>query len=280
MNKQIPLDPFQSVPTTGIAICDMNKHLSTVLEKITLTLGGGAFTRAMITLVQLKANGKVIWESDGPKIDLVSQYHRAAADVTILKIDFMDRDARTANAFQAGAIDLSRLSNVTNLRLEVTISGATTPTLTGFVDVSPPSDNPAEANLRWLIGRRHRTTVTVGAAGTFALPISHLESSGGGSAFRRLYIFSAQMNAFKLVRDGVIDFELTKLQNESSQKDNGKNPQVNLIVIDPVQDGQLSDRLWDTRPGSSVRSAQLYGTFAAAETFVVEAEELLPLAAY
>lgn len=279
MNKQMRLDPFQNVVATGIAIGDLNKLLGSVLEKITLTLGG-TFTRAMITKLELKANGKTIWESDGTKIDLVSQYDRVAADVTIVKIDFMARNARTVNAFQAGAIDLSAKSGITSLRMEVTIAGATSPTLVGFADVSPPNEEPAEAGIRWLTARRTRATYVVGAAGEFALPIPHLDPAGGGSNYRRIFLYSANCTAIKTMREGVTEHELTKLQNESAQKDNGLTPQTNLVVFDPCQDGQLQGRTWDTRPSSGVRSAQFYATFSAGETITIETEELLPLSAY
>lgn len=280
MNKQIRLDPFQNVVATGIAIGDLNKLLGSVLEKMTLTLGGTALTRAMITKLELKANGKTIWESDGTKIDLVSQYDQVAADATIVKIDFMARKARTVNAFQAGAIDLSAKSGITSLRMEVTIAGATAPTLVGFADVSPPNEDPAEAGIRWLTARRTRATYVVGAAGEFALPIPHLDPAGGGSNYRRIFLFSANCTAIKTMREGVTEHELTKLQNESAQKDNGKTPQTNLVVFDPCQDGQLQGRTWDTRPSSGVRSAQFYATFSAGETITIETEELLPLSAY
>lgn len=280
MNKQTVLDPFQNVAASGVAINDLNKLLGSVLEKITLTLGGTTFTRSMITKIELKANAKVIWESDGAKLDASNMYLGGSADVTILKIDFMDRKARTVNAWQAGAIDLSAGSGITSLRLEVTIAGATAPTLVGFADVSPPSNDPAEAAIRPLIARRHRATYVVGAAGQYALPVPHLEPAGGGSNFRRIYIYSANMNAIKTVREGVTEHELTKLQNEAAQKDNGKVPQANLFVFDPVQDLQLAGRTWDTRPAAGVRSAALYGTFSAGETITIETEELLPLGAY
>lgn len=279
MNKQMILDPFQNVVASGVAICDMNKFLGTVLEKVTLTLGG-TFTRAMMTLIQLKANGKVIWESDGTKLEASNVYNGATTDVTLLKIDFMDRKAMTVNAKQAGAIDLSAGSGITSLRLEVTIAGATSPTLVGFADVSPPTNDPAEAGIRGLMLRRHRATHVVGAAGTFALPIPHVDPSGGGSNYRRIHFYSANMTGFKTMREGVTEHELTKLQNEASQKDNFKVPQANLVVFDPVQDGQLSGRTWDTRPVSGVRSAQFYATFSAGETITIETEELLPYAAY
>jgi hypothetical protein len=280
MNKQIALDPFQNVVASGVAICDLNKLLGSVLEKLTFTLGGGSFTVSMITSIVLKANGKVIFESDGTKLNTRNLYNGQTSDVTILKMEFMDRKAKTVNAIQAGAIDLSDKSGITSLRLEVTTSGATTPTLVGFADVSPPTEDPAEAGIRWLMSRSHRVTQVIGAAGTYALQVPHLDPAGGGSNYRRIAIFSAQMNALKTVREGVTEHELTKLQNEAAQKDNFKVPQANLVVFDPVQDGQLQGRTWDTRPSSGVRSAQFYGTFAAGETITIETEELLPFAAY
>ncbi|HEX7890299.1 MAG TPA: major capsid protein P2 [Ramlibacter sp.] len=279
MQKQIALDPFQNVVAAGVAICDLNKLLGTVVEKMTFTLGG-TFTKAMITKIEIKANGKVIFETDGSKLDASNLYNGGAADATILKLDFMDRKAVTVNARQAGALDLSPASKITALRLEVTIAGATAPTLTGLADVSAPTDDASEQAIRFLTVRRHRATVVIGAAGQFALPIPHLDPAGGGSNYRRIHIYSANLTALKTVREGVTEHELTKLQNEASQKDNSKTPQANLVVFDPVQDGQLQGRTWDTRPGSGVRSAQFYATFSAGETITVETEELLPVAAY
>lgn len=279
MNKQIALDPFQNVVASGVAISDLNKLLGSVLEKLTLTLGG-TFTKSMITKMELKANAKVIWESDGSKLEASNLYNGGASDVTVLKIDFMDRKAITPNARQAGTIDLSAGSGITTLRFEVTIAGATSPTLVGFADVSPPTADPAEAGIRGLIARRHRVTQVIGAAGTFALLLPHIDPVGGGSNYRRVYIYSANMTAMKTVREGVTEHELTKLQNEAAQKDNFKVPQANLVVFDPVQDGQLSGRTWDTRLAVGIRSAIFYGTFSAGETITIETEELLPYAAY
>lgn len=279
MNKQIALDPFQNVVASGIAISDLNKLLGSVLEKITLTLGG-TFTRSMITKIELKANAKVIWESDGSKVEASNLYNGATTDVTILKIDFMDRKAITPNSRQVGAIDLSVGSGIQTLRMEVTIAGATSPTLVGVADVSPPTNDPAEAGIRGLIARRHRTTQVIGGSGTFALLLPHIDPVGGGSNYRRVYIYSANMTAFKTVREGVTEHELTKLQNEALQKDNFKVPQANLVVFDPCQDGQMTGRTWDTRLAVGVRSAIFYGTFSAGETITIETEELIPYGMY
>ncbi|WP_288254046.1 major capsid protein P2 [uncultured Hydrogenophaga sp.] len=280
MNKQIRLDAFQNVANSGVAINDLNKLLGTVLEKITLTLGG-TFTRSMITALQLKANGKVIWETSGARLDLVNMYNGGSADVTILKLDFMDRRAVTVNARQAGALDLSAASGITQLRMEVTIAGATNPTLVGFADVSPPVSDPAagEAGIRFLIKRKHQATYVVGGAGEFALPVPHLDPAGGGSNYSRICIYSANLTAIKTVRDGITEHELTKAQNEAAQKDNFKAPQSGLVVFDPVQTGTLMGNTWDTRKGV-VGSATFYASFSSGETITIETEELIPLAAF
>lgn len=281
MQKQVILDGFQNVSANGVAICDMNKFLGSVLEKITLTLGGTALTRAMITLIELKANAKVIWTSTGTNVDLSNAYNGATSAATILKIDFMDRKAITANARQAGAIDLSAGSGVASLRLEVTIAGATAPTLVGVADVSPPTNDPAEAGIRGLVARRHRVTYVAPAAGEFALPIPHMDPAGGGSNYRRIYIYSAaNLTSFKTVREGVTEHEVTRANNIVLQTDNFKVPQAGLVVFDPCQDGQLAGRTWDTRPAVGVRSAQFLATFSGTETVVIETEELIGLRAY
>ena len=163
---------------------------------------------------------------------------------------------------------------------EILIAGATAPTLIGFADVSPPTNDPDEAGIRWLFSRKHRSTQVIGAAGTFALNVPHLDPAGGGSTYRRIYIHSANCTAIKSIRDGITEHDLLKLQNEAAQKDNFKFPQANLVVFDPVQDGQMKDRVWVTQPSNSVQSATLYRTFSAGETITIETDELIPFSAY
>lgn len=283
MNKQIILDPFSVFGASGTTISDMNKFLGTVLEKVTLTLGGTAFTKAMITNLQLIANGKIIFETTGSNLDASNAYNSKAGvtvDPTVLKIDFMDRQMRTLNGYQCGAIDLSAKSGITSLRLQLTVAGATAPTLIGLGDVSPPTADPSEANIRWLMTRRHRAFVPIAAAGQFALPIPHFDPAGGGSVYRRVYIYSANMTGLKTVREGVAEHEILKTQNDTSQRDNGKYPQANLFVFDPVQTGTIQGSTFDTRLSSGIRSAQFLATFSGAESVTIETEELLPFAAY
>lgn len=281
MNQLRVCNPFNNVVASGIANLDLNPLLGTTLECINLQLGGTSLTKAMITGIQLKANGKVIYESTGSFVDALENFlNYATADATRLSINFMEPKARTVNAFQAGGIDLSPGSGITNLRLEVTIAGATSPTLSAIAEVSPALDIPSERDIRFLMLRRHRNTQSIGAAGTFSLQVPHLEPSGGGSVFKRIAIFSSTCTAYKAQREGVTEFEVTKLENEWIQKKAGRAPQTNLVVFDPILDNIQSGRVWDTRPANGIRSAQLYGTFSGAETITIETLELLPLSMY
>lgn len=281
MNQLRICNPFNNVVANGIANCDLNTLLGTTLECLNLSLAGGALTKAMLTLIQLKANGKVIWESDGTKTDAIENFKGyATADATKLSLNFMEPKAKTVNAFQAGAIDLSPDSGITNLRLEITIAGATTPQLSAIAEVSPALALPSEKEIRFLIQRKHRNSQTIGAAGTFGLQVPHLEPSGGGSVYKRVMIFSANCTGFKAMREGITEFEVTKAENEWIQKKALRVPQANLVVFDPILDGIGAGRVWDTRPVNGVRSAQLYGMFSAGETITIETEELLPLNMY
>jgi hypothetical protein len=280
MNQLRVCNPFNNVVNSGVANCDLNPLLGTTLECINLQLGG-TFTKAMITSIQLKANGKVIFETTGTNQDLLENFKGyATADAARLSINFMEPKTKTVNAFQAGALDLSPESGITNLRLEVTIAGATSPTLSAIAEVSPAIDIPSERAIRFLMKRKHRASQTIGAAGTFSLQVPHIDPSGGGAVYQRIAIYSAQCNAFKAMRQGITEFEVTKLENEWVQKKAGRVPQTNLVVFDPILDGIQAGRVWDTRPANGVQSAQLYATFAAGETITIETEELLPLGMY
>jgi hypothetical protein len=280
MNNLRICNPFNNVVASGIANCDLNNLLGTTLECLNLNLGG-TFTKAMISKIELKANGKVIFETTGSRLDASENFKNyTAADATKLSINFMEGKARTVNAFQAGAIDLSPESGITNLRLEVTIAGATSPTLSAIAEVSPAVAIPGEENIRFLMKRRHAASFTVGAAGQFALPVPHIDPAGGGSVYQRIMIYSANCTGIKVQREGYTEYEVTKNEMEWIQKKAGRSPQTNLVVFDPILDGIQTGRVWDTRPVSGIRSAQFYGTFSAGETITMETEELLPLNAY
>ncbi len=285
MNNTRELQAFQNVVASGLAVCDLGPTLmGSTLECIHLNMGG-TFTASNMTSIQLKANGKVIWDTTGATQTLINAYKGQPNASNMLTLDFMEMKARTVNAFQAGGMDLSRDSGITQLRLEITISGATSPTLTGVAEVSPAVPMAGEQAIRPLILRRHRQTVNAPSSGEFPIPVPHVDPAGGGSVYRRIHLLSANCTDIRVQREGIDEYKVSKAILQEQQKRAGRTPQSNHVCYDPILDNIAQGRVWDTTSapyprGAGVRSATFFAKFSAAETFVVETEELIRLGDY
>lgn len=276
--QAIQLMPFQNVMANGVAICDLSNLFGYGVERICLNLGG-TFTKSMITSLQLKCNGKVIIDSTGSAMDSRMQFRGITANASFLTIDFIELFMKAKAGVLAGVLDTTL--GVKNLRLEVTIAGATSPTLTGFAEVCNPMIDPGMAGVRALVARVHRNTQTIGAAGTFLLQVPHFDPNGTGSIFKRIAIFSANCTGARVERNGIREYEMaTAAQNNFNQTEYKRVTQAGLWMIDTLLDGFQEDRLLDTRPIAKVTTAAVYATFSAGETITIESEVLEPIDVY
>ena len=273
MGARIKLYPFSNVAATGLATCDLNGLLGYSIERLILNLGG-TFTKSMITSIQLKANGKIIYDTDGAKLQARNDYRGIAANANFLVLDFSEIRAKTELGQNLGAIDTT--AGIQNLKLEVMISGATSPTLIGFAEVNRPQIDQAQAMTRTLIAKVHRSTQTIGAAGSFNLAVPHLSPSEGGSMFKRIAIFSANMTALNIKKNGIVIEDSTKALNDFNQGEYRKVPQAGLYMYDTIVDDNQSQVL-NTRDAQTM---EFTGTFSAGETVTIEVEVLEPLAAF
>jgi len=275
----IPLQPFSNVVATGLALSDLSHLFGYTIKKIVLVLGGTSLTKAMLTTIQLKANGKVIWDSTGSRANLRMSYRGIAAAATHLTIDFSEIKAMTKLAMLAGCLDTS--VGIKNLRLEVQITGATAPTLAGYAELALPQVAPEFGLLRPLIARVHTASQTIGAAGTFALSVPHLNPNEGGSIFKRIAVHSANMTGIRVERNGIKELEVTSVaDNNFLQGEFGRSAQANLFMADFMLAGLLEDHVLDTRPSANCNTANVFGTFSAGETVAIEVETLEPLGVY
>jgi len=201
MGQRIPLLPFNNVVATGLATCDLSNLLGYTVERLILNLGGTTFTKSMLSTIQLKANGKVIWDSTGACTDARQQYKGITANAAFLTLDFSEIRSKTELGQFLGAMDTTM--GIASLKLEIQITGATAPTLQGWAEVNRPQVDPAQKDTRNLIAKVHRATITIGAAGKFALPIPHMDVSTGGSIYKRINVFSANMTALQIKKNGM-----------------------------------------------------------------------------
>lgn len=274
----LKLQPFTNVVNSGVAVTDLRHLFGYGLQRLILNLGG-TFTKSMITGLQLKANSKVIVDTDGAKMDLRNQYRGISANASFLTLDFMELFAKSKLGMEAGTLDTT--VGIRDLRLEVQIAGATNPTLQGVAEVTTPQIAGEYQAVRPLISRIHRMTQTIGAAGEFALQVPHLDPNAGGSIFKRIAIYSANMTAARVERNGVRELDIySKAFNDFNQAEYKKVPQAGLFMLDFMIDNIMEQRLLDTRPAAGCTTCQIYGTFSAGETVVIEVEVLEPLDVY
>ena len=274
MGVRLKLLPFNNVVATGLATLDLSNLMGWTIERMTFQLGGGAFTKAMITGIQLKANGKVIWDSSGSRRDSAMQYRGITASASFLTLDFSEIRSKTETGQSLGAIDTT--AGILNLKLEVSIAGATTPTLQGYAECSRPQIDQASSPYRGMIAKVHSSTITIGAAGTFSLAVPHLSPQDGGSVFKRINFFSANMTGLTIKKNGVVIEESIKALNDYQQQEYRKVPQAGLYVYDPIVDDNQSQCL-NTRDAQTM---EVLGTFSAGETITIEVEVLEPLGAF
>lgn len=273
------LQPFNNVVATGLANTDLRHLFGYGIQRLILNLGGTTFTKSMITGLQLKANGKVIVDTDGAKLDARNQYRGITANANFLTLDFLELRAKTKLGMEGGTLDTT--VGIRDLRLEVQISGATAPTLQGMAEISTPQTSPEYANVRPLIARVHRITQTIGASGEYQLAVPHLDPNSGGSIFKRIAVFSSNMSACRVERNGVREVDIISAAiNNFNQTEYGKTPQAGLFMLDFVNDNIMEGRVLDTRPAGGCTTCQVFGTFTAGETITIEVETLEPLDVY
>lgn len=262
--------PFSNVVASGTATNNITPGRT--LENLRLKLGGTTFTKAMISQVKVKANGKVIVEGTGADLDKLNAYRGVATDASYLEILFADYSLNNELDRMVGAFDTSAgISNITN---EITIAGATAPTLVPIlVESAQQKDRTgAAAPYAPLISKVLRYPYNIATGGR--LPVTVPFGPQSGSIIKRLHVFhGGNMTGATVKEDGLVIHESLRLENEREQKQHGRVPQANVYTIDFVVDGAIGKAL-DTR---NARSLEWLFDFSAADTGTVYVEYLDPL---
>lgn len=248
--------PFFNVVASGVASLDL--ELGMTYQRIVLVLGGTTFTKAMITRIVAKLNGKIFYDITGSRLDSINKYRGLADDANHLTIDFSEPNAKTVAGMYAGGIGTQ--SGVSSFTLEVTIAGATAPTLASKSMLTEPQP------LGKIMGMVHHP-VNLSAGGKYPVILPH--GPEAAHLIKRVHLFHSNVTALEVKKNGLEIFEdMLVADNEFIQKEYGKVPQAGLYVYDPVVNDDMS-RVLDT---ANARSLQFNTTVSAADTIDVHAE--------
>lgn len=270
------LTPFNNVVATGKATLDVLENIAgKVINRIVLTLGGTALTKAMLTTIQIKASdvdkgGKLIFDSTGSRTDSRMQYRGIAANAAFLTLDFTEIRSKTVKGQKLGAIDTRLLKT---LALEIQITGATAPTLTAHADFDEAADADKlyDPNERALIGKVLAQTYSFAAAGTFPVKLPY--GLVGGSLIKRVFYHGATVTAAEVRKNGLVIFQAADPLNDFIQGEFGRTPQANIFAIDFIIDGNQSYAL----NAAEAQSMEWYVTVSGAGNVDLEMELLDPL---
>src|SRR5574340_614588 len=261
--------PYSNVVATGVATNQITPGRT--LETLRLKFGGTALTKAMLSLIKIKANGKVILEGTGSQIDKLNSYRGCgyAADAAFLDIFFNDHSGDTELDRMVGAFDTSQ--GIANITTEVTIAGATAPTLTPILTESGQQKGASggAAPYAGVLSKVLRYPFNISTGGT--LPVTVPFGPQNGAIIKRLHVeHGGNMTGATVKQDGLVIHESVKAENEYQQKVWYRVPQANLYTIDFVVDGVIGKAL-DTR---DAKSLEWLFTFGAADSGYVLVEYL------
>jgi hypothetical protein len=269
------MEPFQNVLATGRAVLSSKLVLGNIIERVYLVLGGGAFTKAMITAIRVRLNGKVVFgDISGTNLDLVQRYLLLNNTAGFLTVDFTEPVSRSIQGQLMGSYN-TNAAGVTDFTIEVDISGATTPTLAAWVQLRAPSSMAPEKGfdpaLAPVLRAMIPTTIPVTAAGEIQSDVNY--GSGGNSLIKRLFIFSSILTSFRIKRDALDVFEtVASALNTYIELDYGRVAQTNLYVWDPLMDGNQSDAYATRRADGTPSNYQWLFTASGAGSHLVVAD--------
>lgn len=263
--------PFSNVVNTGTATNNVTPGRT--LEVLTLKMGG-TFTKAMITGLKVKANGKVVMEGTGTQLDKIAAYRGVAQDAAYLDLQFADYSMQDEFSRMVGAFDTSL--GIANMTTEVTISGATSPTLAPILleSAAQKSTNGEAAAFAPILSKILKYPFSVATGGT--LPVTVPFGPQSGAIIKRLHVFGVGtllMTGATVKQDGLVIHESLAAENSAYLTKMGRTPQTNVYTIDFVADGSIRKAL-DTR---DARSLEWLLTFSGADSGDILVEYLDPL---
>lgn len=239
--------PYQNVVAAGTATNQITPGKT--ITNIQLELGGTALTKAMLSLIEIKANAKTIYIGSGTQIDKMNAYRGLTANAAYLDIAFEDLVGLDIADRVVGALDTTM--GIASLTTEVTIAGASAPTLAAILYEQAPQvqKDGKQSPMAGLIAKTLRYPFSVANGGQQAMNFPFGPKSG--AIIKRVHVLNANMTGATVKENAVVIHESTTARNQYEQTRMGRVPQAGMYTIDFVIDGDMR-KAFDTTRSDSV----------------------------
>lgn len=253
--------PFTNVTANGVASVSLPIGMS--YNRIFLQLGG-TFTKSMITDLKVRLNGKVIVQNTGARLDLMNLYRGRGSNAAFLIIDFTEPMANLMSEQYIG--NLNTAQGVTSLTIEVTISGATAPTLESYSELGPPAP-------LGVVAKQIPFTSSFGGSGKF--PFKLIDVANRGAIIKRVHFaHGGNVSALEVKKNGIVIHDnVPAAVNTFYQLDYKKAAQTNIYTYDPCLDDNYTNAI-KTQDATSIEFNVTTGA-ADTVTAVIEVLDLL-----
>lgn len=229
---KIKLEQFENVVANGTAILTTERLWPNTLEYLVFELGG-TFTKAMITRLLIRFGSKVVWDVTGAQLLSMNLFEGRPNAATVLILPFANSRARHLEQQYIGAPDFGAIG-VRKVTVELTVAGATNPTLAAWAEIAPPKLLSPSQNLMFRALLRQPLTPSAAVIDQ-AQQINWGQS--GGALLRRMHFFTALVTKLKIKRDGLDYFEdISSAVNNAILDENGWDPQANIFTFNAAED--------------------------------------------
>ncbi len=224
--------PFQNVVAAGTAVHEC--ELGPTYHRIILALGGTALTKAMLSRIVCKLNGKIFYDLTGSQLDTINKYRGIPDDAGYISLDFTEPAQIAANlaGMNAGAIPTAQ--GVTSFTVEVTIAGATAPTLVGYAEISEAQALTEETRILAMIPQGNNFSST----GKFPIVLPH--GPGTDNYIKRVHFFGGSPTELTVKKNGLAIFDQIPVTvAQFLQEERDMAAQNGHFVYDPVVNGDM-----------------------------------------
>lgn len=253
--------PFSNVVATGVATTSLPLGMSYNCIQLAL---GGTFTTTHITDIKVRMNGKAVWQDTALRNNLINVYRGMPTSTAFVEVDFTEPKSKTMQGQYLGNYNTAQ--GVSSLTMEVTISGATNPTLTPYYELNGPAK-------LGVIAKHILFTAAFSAAGKF--PFKIIDAANAGALVKRVHFaHTGNMTALEVKKNQTVIFDnIPTAQNTRTCARFGKTTQSNIYPYDCIVDDNDSNMLIT----QDARDLQFNPTFSASDnvTAVTEVIDIL-----